>query len=68
MGLGVIRCNDAELPWDLEDSEQRRTNKFRVINERLGFESLSLRQTQENKYLSYNFSPFLRSLSAIPPD
>jgi hypothetical protein len=34
MGLGVIRCNDAELPLDLEDLEQRRINKFCVINER----------------------------------
>jgi hypothetical protein len=33
MGLGVIRCNDAELPLDLEDLEERRINKFHVANE-----------------------------------
>jgi len=44
MGLGVIRCNDAEHPLDLEDLEEHRINKFHVFNEGLGFESLSLRQ------------------------
>jgi len=33
IGLGVIRCNDAELPLDLEDLEEHRINKFHVANE-----------------------------------
>ena len=32
MGPGVIRCNDAELPLDLEDLEEHRINKFHVAN------------------------------------
>jgi len=31
-GPGVIRCNDAELPLDLEDLEEHRINKFHVSN------------------------------------
>ena len=49
MGPGVIRCNDAELPLDLEDLEEHRINKFRVINVSSGFESLSLRHFIINK-------------------
>ena len=33
MGLGVIRCNDAEHLEHAEHSEQHRINKFRVFSE-----------------------------------
>ena len=45
MGLGVIRCNDAEVMMDLEDLAERRINNLHAFNKRRGSESLSLRHT-----------------------
>ena len=36
MGLGVIRCNDAELPLELEDLEEHRINNLHAFNKRRG--------------------------------
>ena len=70
MGLGVIRCNDAEGLMDLEDLAERRINNLHAFNKRRGSESLSLRQTIEDEFFEAEtpyWSPIEYVFASVKP-